>query len=535
MASNISELTYLYKKISVVEMVEKLKNGGIVWNQVSLYQYRATYFQGTDCWDMFLTKMPNQSTVTLDFKKNLKFFYSINSDSDPNVATLYNEVIGDEDFEKDKSLMDDITQMRTARGLKYNEYMHAGVELSAYHTYSYSKVITGVGTRASGSVTSSIIYGGPSLIPAGVRAAGHAPARHYNNIPITSAGVWANGSADVNSFILIVSAGVLAASSADLSEVYTPVIAANGLSGAGSATVSVKYNPATIAAGVLADGVADVTNHILIISAGVLAAGGGSEVARYTPSITAAGVRGNGSGTTNALYTPSITAAGVSGAGDATVDYQKNYLFRTAGGIISRPSGASLSVTNLDSRGGYNLALMFVGVKWSGTRGQISGDYGFASLINSSGDPEGFNDGSNKSIEILYVGSVSQLATATAYFSEAATEAIVIGMTVSGVNSGILDVSAGSFGFSDTGVVTGGSATISGQELSVGWLNQWGNSSGIGSWTGYTIQGTSSDTPFLLAGIGTKSLGSIQTPSLSISGMNFGFPISFGMMLATFR
>jgi hypothetical protein len=178
-------------------MVEKLKNGGVVWNQVSPYQYRATYFQGVDCWDMFLTKMPNRATVTLDFKKNMKFFYSINSDSDPNVAALFNEVIGDDNFDKDRALMRDITQRRTCRPETFNEHMREGVFIEGISEISGFYLMLG-GVIASGEAKLNYNYGS-SLTAAGVKCSGRSRISK-NTTFFPSSGVIVDGYSDVSSY-----------------------------------------------------------------------------------------------------------------------------------------------------------------------------------------------------------------------------------------------------------------------------------------------------------------------------------------------
>lgn len=99
-------LRELYGKITVLETIEKLRNCGLVWNQISVNQYKSTVQQGTDVWDLHLTKMPSKTVI--DFLKNSQFVITISSEEDANVASLFDEIEVDQDYEKDKELLRDI-------------------------------------------------------------------------------------------------------------------------------------------------------------------------------------------------------------------------------------------------------------------------------------------------------------------------------------------------------------------------------------------------------------------------------------------
>lgn len=111
MATNQETLTELYKSIAVMEMMEKMKACGVVWNKIAPHQFRTEWQQGSDYWDIFLTKMPNGSTITMDFVKNLQHYYSVVSDKVGNLHAMYEELIDNDEYEKDKELMRAVQQI----------------------------------------------------------------------------------------------------------------------------------------------------------------------------------------------------------------------------------------------------------------------------------------------------------------------------------------------------------------------------------------------------------------------------------------
>ncbi len=108
-------------------MIEKLKNGGLVWHKNGPNQFTTSAQQDGYQWTMYLTKQPTTSLITLDFRRNNKFFYSINSDDDADLVDLYNEIDTDEDLQKDTNLLFDIQQFEGAGPKTSNEFMHGGI------------------------------------------------------------------------------------------------------------------------------------------------------------------------------------------------------------------------------------------------------------------------------------------------------------------------------------------------------------------------------------------------------------------------
>lgn len=111
MASSQEILSDLYNKITVLEMVEKLKACGLIWSKVSSIQFRTTIQKNNDVWDVHLTKVPGTSSVVMDLRKNMVYYRSINSEDDPNLLVMYQEVEGDDSYDKDKALMRDVQQI----------------------------------------------------------------------------------------------------------------------------------------------------------------------------------------------------------------------------------------------------------------------------------------------------------------------------------------------------------------------------------------------------------------------------------------
>lgn len=112
--TNQDDLKFLYRKISVLEMTEKLKSCGVLWNQVGPVTYRAEISQDDHVWEMNLTRDTN-GRVVMDFRRDAVYFYSISSDDDSYLVELFNAIEGDEAFEKDQELLRDISDMEGCR------------------------------------------------------------------------------------------------------------------------------------------------------------------------------------------------------------------------------------------------------------------------------------------------------------------------------------------------------------------------------------------------------------------------------------
>lgn len=111
MTTNNEELDKIYRRSTILEMVEKIKSCGMVWNKVSPNTYQSTYVVGEDVWDLNISKNYHNSVVTIDFRKNTSYFYMIDSDVDPEILVMFEDIEGDEDFQKDRKLLSDLSKM----------------------------------------------------------------------------------------------------------------------------------------------------------------------------------------------------------------------------------------------------------------------------------------------------------------------------------------------------------------------------------------------------------------------------------------
>jgi hypothetical protein len=260
MASNNEELSVLYRQISIMEMIERVKSGGIIWSQITPYQYKSEFAMGSDYWDIYITKMPSSSIVTVDFVKNLRPLYSINSIAEPSIIDLYNDVVGDEDFCKDKALLRDI---QTAEGCGPRTYV---VEIA----------------------------------PAGLK--GNNAARVIHRVipqdPIPS-GMFVNGGFESHNNIMNIhpTGGLRASGGFDSHNNISNIYPTGGLiAKINVARVSGRYTMTVSAAGALLSGEGLPAYAIPIDPAGVLAAGAAIRGGFYAPSIASAGLWATGTG-----------------------------------------------------------------------------------------------------------------------------------------------------------------------------------------------------------------------------------------------
>jgi hypothetical protein len=107
--TNTEDLSFLYRKISVLEMFEKLKSCSGDWVQISPTQFKVSVNQNNEVWDIVLSRNPLAEKIVMDFSKNSSYFYSISSDDEANLVAFYQEIEGDDGFEKDKEILRDVS------------------------------------------------------------------------------------------------------------------------------------------------------------------------------------------------------------------------------------------------------------------------------------------------------------------------------------------------------------------------------------------------------------------------------------------
>lgn len=136
MSTNITDLGYVYKKIFVLNMFEKLKDCAINWAKVSQTQYSTVLSVDGIVWDINLVYMPNQSSVVLDFVKDNQVIYSTSSDDDIDVYNLYNEIDLYEESLNEDLLLQDIQKMKGCdSGEVYDEVAQGGIKASGSGDY----------------------------------------------------------------------------------------------------------------------------------------------------------------------------------------------------------------------------------------------------------------------------------------------------------------------------------------------------------------------------------------------------------------
>lgn len=121
--NNLNSLKDINSRISILEMIEKIKNGGIVWQRTGNFSWKTIQKQDGDIWEMVISRQQDNyagtpefsesknltsERVVLDFKKNNNHYFSIDSYFDSNIFELYNELAGDDDYLKDKLLLLDL-------------------------------------------------------------------------------------------------------------------------------------------------------------------------------------------------------------------------------------------------------------------------------------------------------------------------------------------------------------------------------------------------------------------------------------------
>jgi DNA-binding beta-propeller fold protein YncE len=115
---NLYQIDYIQRKISILEMIEKIKNCGLVWRQHDVNSWTTQHNDGEDVWDLMLTKVSDSESngdkqikydvVFLDFKKNDSHFYTLNSNNESYLSEMWEEITGDIEFEREEKLLRDL-------------------------------------------------------------------------------------------------------------------------------------------------------------------------------------------------------------------------------------------------------------------------------------------------------------------------------------------------------------------------------------------------------------------------------------------
>lgn len=279
MASNSEELSAIYKQISVLEIIEKVKGKGIVWSQITPYQFRSEFAMGSDYWDIYITRMPSASIITLDFVKNLRPFYSIDSDAEPFVEELFDEANSDEDYCRDKELLADI---QSAEGCGPR---------------TFNVLLTAAGLLANSGARMRHFYIPQDTVPSGVYISGEHESKDNIMSFAPSGGVRVSGG--FTSF--------------DNIHNITPT---GGVRCAGAVSGGARYDETVDPAGVVVAGQANILQTVNVAAAGVLAAGRGTFT--YNDVVAAAGVLAGGQALN--IFTYDVTSAGVYAGGTVLKD-----------------------------------------------------------------------------------------------------------------------------------------------------------------------------------------------------------------------
>ena len=112
---NLNELDTLYRRITALELIERFKKCGIVWGIISPGVYAITYKYKGDIWDI---KFFIQKTYLMEFSINGFYYITLDSAEETDLISFWNEMVNYDNFEKEKLLLMDLTQIRDCRDNK---------------------------------------------------------------------------------------------------------------------------------------------------------------------------------------------------------------------------------------------------------------------------------------------------------------------------------------------------------------------------------------------------------------------------------
>jgi hypothetical protein len=124
---NLNELDILYRRITALELIERFKNCGLIWQQVSPWAYTLTYKYEGDIWDITFTRdVTHNVSHFMEFNRNGFYYITLSSIEDVDLVSFWNEMEDYNNFEKDKLLLRDLTKMKDCRDTKVYNYNPIG-------------------------------------------------------------------------------------------------------------------------------------------------------------------------------------------------------------------------------------------------------------------------------------------------------------------------------------------------------------------------------------------------------------------------
>jgi DNA-binding beta-propeller fold protein YncE len=137
MNENLDILNLLYRKVSVMEMIEKFKSCGLVWSKIAPSTYKTTHRQNGVFWELLLTKTQIQgSLVSLDFRKDGSYFFTIKSDQESYLVIFFDELEGDESYTRDKEILDTLSVLRRCNNFEtYDPLVTGGLTIALTQVY----------------------------------------------------------------------------------------------------------------------------------------------------------------------------------------------------------------------------------------------------------------------------------------------------------------------------------------------------------------------------------------------------------------
>lgn len=199
--ANNTDLSYIYGKILIGELIEKTNRCGISWDQLSSGVFKSELIWGNDYYDVFLTLFPNNVYI-LDFVRFGSNFLHCNSSVHDQLDDLYRTIIGNIEKNDLHEFIDVISSIQTCTSIA-NETSTGGLRVGGAAPYGKVKIVEVGG----GIVVAGVAEVKVSIIMSGGILANGASDFAVNYFALTSRGAIVGGEADVKPYLEIGSGG----------------------------------------------------------------------------------------------------------------------------------------------------------------------------------------------------------------------------------------------------------------------------------------------------------------------------------------
>ena len=104
-------LNSLHSQISALELIQNIYKNNPIWikrNDISFY---CTFNTNSGIFELSITKNPRNQLINIDVTLDGVYYLSLNSVEEPNLNFLYEDMIEDISYNKDREILKELSQL----------------------------------------------------------------------------------------------------------------------------------------------------------------------------------------------------------------------------------------------------------------------------------------------------------------------------------------------------------------------------------------------------------------------------------------